>query len=122
MPSLWLIRFAVAAVWLYEGLWCKVLGRVPQQMEIAASVPILAGGWARWFLPVLGYVEAALGLWLLTGWSAQGAALVTTLLLVSMNTVGLIFARKLIHDPIGMLFKNFVLVVLTWVAAAPPSR
>jgi len=121
MPSLWIIRFAVAAVWLYEGLWCKVLGRVPQQMEIVESVPVLAGGSARLFLPTLGYVETALGLWLLSGWAAQGAALTTTLLLVGMNTAGIIFARQLIHDPVGMLFKNFVLIVLTWVAAAPIS-
>ena len=121
MPSLWLIRFAVAAVWLYEGLWCKILGRVPRQLEIVESVPLLAGGWARRFLPLLGCLETALGLWLLTGWAAQGAALITTLLLVAMNTAGIIFARQLIHDPIGMLLKNFVLIILTWVAAAPIS-
>ena len=26
-PPLWLIHGAIAAVWLYEGLWCKLLGR-----------------------------------------------------------------------------------------------
>ena len=30
LPPFWLIRLGVAAVWAYEGLWCKLLGRETQ--------------------------------------------------------------------------------------------
>ena len=30
LPPIWLVRLAVAAVWLYEGLWCKLLGGDPK--------------------------------------------------------------------------------------------
>ncbi len=119
MPPAWLIRIAVASVWLYEGLWCKVLGRLPQQKEIVAAVPMFGPVGAKRFLVFLGWAEGALGVWILTGRLAFWAALTQTVVLAAMNTVGIMFARKSIHDPAGMVLKNGVLIVLAWVAAAP---
>ena len=117
MPPLILIRVAVAMVWMYEGLWCKILGRVPSQKATAASVPFVGPAYARVFLVGLGALECAFGVWTLTGWHLWWAALVQTILLAGMNTCGLIWARRSIHDPAGMLIKNFVFVILMWVAA-----
>ena len=122
MPPLLLIRAVIAAVWLYEGLWCKVMGRAAQQMDIVEAVPLLGVRYSAWFLPVLGVLECLLGVWVLSGWSAWGAAAFSTVLLVGMNSVGITYARGKIHDPAGMVLKNLVLVVLTWVAAAPAPR
>jgi hypothetical protein len=58
-----------------------------------------------------------LGFWLLSGWQSWWAALTSTVLLVGMNTCGLLWAREHIEDPGGMLVKNFTLIILTWVAA-----
>ncbi len=118
MPPPVLVRSAIAAVWLYEGLWCKVLGRLPSQERIVEAVPFLGPGAGRLFLKALGVVEALLGLWVLSGWEPVWAAIVQTVLLVGMNANGILFARKLIHDPAGMVVKNAALVVLMWVAAA----
>ena len=35
LPPLWLIHVAVAAVWFYEGLWCKLLNGQPRQVNVA---------------------------------------------------------------------------------------
>lgn len=121
MPPIELIRLSLASVWLYEGFWCKVLGREPRQREIAAAVPGLGPGRARPFLLALGWAEGALGLWVLSGAGAWWAALSQTLLLAAMNSAGLLFARGRIHDPAGMVLKNLVLIVLAWVAAARPG-
>lgn len=118
MPPPLLVRSALAAVWLYEGLWCKVLGRKPSQERIVEAVPFLGPGIGPAFLKVLGVVETLLGLWVLSGWEPVWAAAVQTALLVGMNANGLLFARKLIHDPAEMVVKNAALVVLMWVAAA----
>ncbi|HUY82501.1 MAG TPA: DoxX-like family protein [Acidobacteriaceae bacterium] len=117
MPPPILIRIAIAAVWIYEGLWCKMLGRRPDQKDTAALVPFVGPGLARMFLVGLGVVECAFGVWTLSGWQLWWAALVQTAALVAMNTAGLIWARRSIHDPAGMLVKNFVFVILMWVAA-----
>jgi uncharacterized membrane protein YphA (DoxX/SURF4 family) len=121
MPPLILIRFAIAAVWLYEGLWCKLLGR-SQQNEVVESVPFFGERLADVFLKALGVVECGLALWVLSGWQPFLAALAQTVLLVTLNTNGIIFARRMIHDPVGMVIKNFAFVVLMWVAAAQAGR
>jgi len=109
-------------VWLYEGLWCKLLGRMPSQQRVVEAVPFLGPAWAPRFLKALGLVECALAFWVLSGWEPVWAAATQTALLVAMNANGLIFARRLIHDPAGMVVKNAALIVLMWVAAAQGSR
>jgi uncharacterized membrane protein YphA (DoxX/SURF4 family) len=118
LPPPWLIRCAIALVWLYEGLWCKVLGRMPSQERVVEAVPFLGSTSARQFLRALGLVECGLAIWVLSGWEPVWAAAAQTALLLTMNVNGLIFARQFIHDPGGMIVKNTAFVVLMWVAAA----
>jgi uncharacterized membrane protein YphA (DoxX/SURF4 family) len=118
MPDPILIRVAIALVWLYEGFWCKILGRLPQQESVVEAVPFFNSQLAHLFLMSLGVLECALGLWVLAGWQLWWAALFQTALLVCLNSAGLYWARREIHDPPGMVVKNFVFVVLMWVAAA----
>jgi hypothetical protein len=117
MPPLLLIRCAIAAVWLYEGLWCKLLGRVPHQKDVVAAHPLFSAANAGLVLKAIGVVETIIAIWVLTGWAPWLAALTQTALLVGMNANGLLFARKVIPDPAGMVVKNFAFVVLMWVAA-----
>ena len=117
LPPAWLIRIAVAAVWLYEGLWCKLLGRVPLQVDVVQAHPLFSAATAGPVLKAIGVVEVALAVWVLGGWAPWLCALAQTTLLVGMNTNGLLFARHIIPDPAGMVVKNFAFVVLMWVAA-----
>jgi hypothetical protein len=116
MPGLWLIRAGVAAVWLYQGLWCKVLGRAPRHGDVVRCAPFLSHRQARVCLLVLGWLECVLAGWVLAGWRPAGAALAQTALLASMNAGGLVWARRAIPDPAGMLIHNFAFLVLAWVA------
>ena len=122
MPPQLLVRCAIAAVWVYEGLWCKVLGRTPHQKAIVEAVPFLGPGRGPAFLRMLGVVECAFAAWVLSAWEPVWAAAAQTALLVGMNANGLLFARRLIHDPAEMVLKNFAFVLLIWVAAAQGSR
>ncbi|MGO8968933.1 MAG: DoxX-like family protein [Myxococcaceae bacterium] len=122
MPRLLLVRCAIAAVWLYEGLWCKVLGRMPEQRAIVEAVPYLGPIPPATLLRGLGVLESLLAVWVLSGWKPLWAAAVQTGLLLSMNVNGLLFARRLIHDPGGMVVKNFVFIILVWVAGALGSQ
>jgi len=116
LPPLWLLRAAVAAVWLYEGLWCKVLGRSAHEFEVVAQVPLPVAT-AHRLLRLLGAAEAALGVWVLVGVAPFAAAIVQTLLLAGLNTAGIHFSRQRIPDPAGMVVKNAAFLVLAWVAA-----
>jgi len=121
LPPLWLIRIAVAIVWLYEGLWCKLLGGEPRQREIVKAVPRMESRTAASLLNLLGVVEVTLAVWALSGVLSVSCALVQTLLLVTLNAGGLFWARRLIHDPGGMVVKNFAFLVLVWVSASIPG-
>jgi hypothetical protein len=110
-------RAAVASVWIYQGLWCKVFGRVPHHEEIVGSIPFLNPSRAHRALVALGLLECAIALWVLSGIWAPEAASLQTFLLSAMNAAGLVWASRAIPDPIGMLLQNFAFLVLAWIAA-----
>ncbi len=117
LPPIWLIRVAVSAVWIYEGLWCKLLRGQPHQLEVVEAVPRFDARTGAQFLKILGAVEVGLALWALSGVAPIPCAAAQTLLLVALNAGGLVFARRIIHDPAGMVVKNFAFLLLVWVAA-----
>jgi DoxX-like family len=54
---------AVAGVWLYHGLWCKLLGDCPEQVDIVAAVPRLRGSVTKPVLLGIGVIETILAVW-----------------------------------------------------------
>jgi DoxX-like family len=116
MPNHKLIRFSIALVWLYEGLWCKVLGGLPSHAAVISSVPFIGPAESRVALITLGLVECGIAAWVLSGHRMRQAAIVQTVLLVAMNAGGLIWAWRLIPDPPGMILQNFAFLMLIWVA------
>lgn len=117
VPSNKLIRRAIALVWLYQGLWCKVLGGIPRQEAVIAAAPIVGSAAGHNTLIALGMVECGIAVWVLSGRWMRQAAIVQTVLLAAMNTGGLIWATRLIPDPVGMVLENFTFLLLIWVAA-----
>jgi type III secretory pathway component EscU len=121
LPPFWLIRVAVAAVWLYEGLWCKLLRGQPHEFEVVRAVPYFGPRFGAPFLYALGVVEVALAVWTLSAIAPVACALTQTVLLVTLNANGLMWSRHIIHDPAGMVVKNFAFLVLVWVCASLPA-
>jgi uncharacterized membrane protein YphA (DoxX/SURF4 family) len=111
------VRVAVAVVWWYEGLWCKVLGAAPDQRAIIASLPGLPGGLVSAVLVGFGLLEILLGLWVLSGVRAHLAAYAQLLVLVAANGGGLLVAGERIVDPGLMLTQNAVLLAAAWLVA-----
>lgn len=109
-------------MWLYEGLWCKLLRGEPHEFKVAAAVPRLGPADGAVLLRALGVAEVALALWTLSTAAPLDCAVAQTLLLVMLNGGGLLWARHIIHDPAGMIVKNFAFLVLVWVAASLPVR
>jgi hypothetical protein len=117
---IWLVRAAIAAVWLYEGLWCKLLGGDPNQLKVVQAVPRLGPEVGAVFLKALGVVEVVMAAWALSGLLPVDCAIAQTALLVALNANGILWSRHLIHDPAGMVVKNSAFLVLAWVAAGLP--
>ncbi|HLZ63162.1 MAG TPA: DoxX-like family protein [Ktedonosporobacter sp.] len=118
LPPFWLIHVGVIVVWLYEGLWCKLLHSESHEFQVVEAVPYFGLRIGALFLKTLGVAEVALAVWVLSGIAPTLCALVQTLLLIMLNACGLLWARQIIYDPGGMVVKNFAFIVLVWVSAS----
>jgi len=107
-------RAAIASVWLYQGLWCKVLAAAPQHQAVLAAVPLIPQQATHAALITLGLIETAIAGWVLSGKRRSAAAAVQTGLLVLMNAGGLYWAQDQLHSPGAMVTANAVLIALAW--------
>lgn len=114
-----LLSWPVAAVWIHQGLWAKVLGRDADHAEIVGDVPFIGERWARAATVAIGTAEVAVGLWVLSGRRTVAAARTQTWMLVGMNAGGLVLSRDRIPEPRRLLVRNLGFLALVWAAAAP---
>lgn len=112
-----LARLAIAAVWLYQGGWCKLLAPNDRHLRVVAGVPGVGARRARNVLGLVGAVEVGLAVWVLSGRVPRAAAAAQTALLVGMNGGGLLFSRGAIAEPGAMATQNLALVALIWSTA-----
>lgn len=108
---------AVAGVWGYHGLWCKLLRRCPDQLDVIADVPLVGGRRAGAALTALGAAEVALAAWVLSARGARAAAWTQTALLAGMNGGGFVWGRQHIPHPRALLAENAAFLALVWWAA-----
>ena len=109
-------RAAIASVWLYQGLWCKLLSRCPSHASIVSALPPPFGS-AALVLTIIGAIEVLFAIWVAIGWRSRLAATAQTTLLIVMNTGGLIWGRSEIADPFSTVLNNVVLLALVWIIA-----
>jgi len=107
-------RLAIAAVWLYQGGWCKLVAPNERHLQVVAGVPGVGPVHARKVLALVGFVEVGLAAWVLSGRAPRTAAAAQTALLGAMNGGGLLFSRRTIPEPANMLTQNLALVALIW--------
>ncbi|HEY1341305.1 MAG TPA: DoxX-like family protein [Bryobacteraceae bacterium] len=116
------MRIAVAVVWVYEGVWCKLLERAGGQRRVIAGAPFLMQERVGIALAALGALECTIAIWVLSGVQPVGAAMAQTVVLTSVNAGGLMWSRGQIHDPAGMVVRNFALLALAWATAMEASN
>jgi uncharacterized membrane protein YphA (DoxX/SURF4 family) len=110
-------RVAIAAVWLYHGVWNKLLAPAGRHAGIVASAPAIGGLSPVTTLAIVGIGEVLLAAWVVSGRGRRLAAIVQTLVLVAMNVGGLVWANDQIADPGGMIVQNVAFLVLVWIVA-----
>lgn len=107
-----LMRWAVAGVWLYQGLWHKIIAVDEHHLQIVASVPSYIS--PRFALGAIGAVETLFAVCVLGGIKKRLVSALQILLLVGMNAGGCFFAGDKIPDIPGMLTMNFVFILAIW--------
>ena len=103
-----------AAVWVHQGLWCKVLSGDPAHREVLASVPGLRGRRAQVATTTLGLAETALAMAVATRGDRRSVAALQTALVVMFNAGGLAVGRQHIAHPARLLVRNGAFLALIW--------
>lgn len=117
----WCLRLSVVLVWLYQGLWHKLLVVDARHLEIVASAPSFLP--PRFALGMIGAWETLLGLAVLFRWRPRLSAWLQTATMIGMNSAGICFAGDKIPDIGGMLTMNLVFVLALWgLAYAAPHE
>ena len=89
-----LLTYLIAAVWLANGLFCKVLGLVPRHRQIVAR--ILGGEWAGFFTMAIGFAEIGMAVWIVSRFKSRLCAMMQILVAAAMNMLEFVLMPDLL--------------------------
>lgn len=107
-----LISYAIAAIWLINGLFCKVLNLVPRHQEIVEVILNVENGRPLTFL--IGILEIVMAAWIISGYNSRWNALIQMAIILTMNLLEFILAPKLLLWGKFNLFFAVLLVLLIY--------
>ncbi|MCA9776485.1 MAG: DoxX family membrane protein [Candidatus Eremiobacteraeota bacterium] len=108
------IRFVLAFVWFYNGLYLKLILVDPEHLKVVQEVGGLGPLSPEQFLFLIGLGETALGLFILSGWKYPMACYIQIALVLSMNVIGI--ASGGVDNPLALIAVNLPLLACMWVA------
>lgn len=100
------LRLVVALLWLYEGLYLKVIAPSAHELQIVTEVVGGSGISPRAFMAVIGAGETLLALGVLSGLFFRPLAVFQIVLLLAMNGSGIAFGNGSITEPLSLLVHN----------------
>jgi hypothetical protein len=107
-----ILNYLIAAVWLINGLFCKVLNLVPRHQEIVAT--ILGTGHSRLMTVLIGISETGMAVWILTGSWSRLNAVTQIVVIAAMNTLEFILVPDLLLWGRANAFFAILLIILIY--------
>lgn len=89
-----MLTFLIAAVWLVNGLLCKVLNFVPRHEQIIAR--ILGDDHSRTFSILIGISEIVMAIWILTKYESKLNAIAQITIVATMNILEFVLVADLL--------------------------
>lgn len=111
------IRCVLALIWLYNGLWLKILAVDPHHLEIVQAVFQISVNQAADFLNVIGLLETLLGIGILSGLFHRFVNYFQVFILIAMNSVGIVGGEGSISNPAGLLIMNLPTILCAIIVA-----
>ena len=94
----------MASIWLYNGLWLKLILVDPEHLKVVEAVGGFAGLSPRQFLMMIGGGETLLGLGLLSGILYKQLCIFSIALIVAMNAIGILSGG--VPNGLGLVINN----------------
>ena len=88
------LNYLIAAIWIANGLFCKLLNFVPRHQQIVAR--ILGNEHAMIFTKAIGLSEVLMAIWILSSIKSRLCAIVQILVVLTMNTIEFFLAHDLL--------------------------
>ncbi len=89
-----ILNLCIAAVWIANGLFCKLLNLVPRHEQIVAG--ILGDHFVRPLTILIRVSEIIMALWVLIGYKSKLNAVVQIVIVATMNTLEYILLPDLL--------------------------
>lgn len=116
-----IFTWLLAAVWIINGLFCKVLGLVPRHELIVAR--ILGDAYAGPFTKAIGLAEVGMAVWILSGIRPRLNATVQMIIVAAMNIMECILAPDLLlFGRFNALFAGLFILVVYYHAFILPNN
>ena len=106
-----LLSFCIAAIWIVNGLICKVLNLVPRHELIVAKV--LRTEYSRLLTIIIGFSEILVAIWILSNLRSRLNAIIQILIIATMNMLELLLAPDmLLWGKINGIFALVLILVI----------
>jgi uncharacterized membrane protein YphA (DoxX/SURF4 family) len=106
-----ILTLLIAAVWLINGLFCKLLNLVPRHQQIVSR--ILGEEYPGILTKAIGLTEVFMALWIVSGIRSRFCAITQILIVVAMNTIEFFLAPDLLlFGKINAVFALFFCIII----------
>ena len=106
-----LLNYCIAAVWLANGLFCKVLNLVPRHQQIVGR--ILGEQYSTVFTKAIGVAETAMAIWIVSGIWPRLNAISQIAVIAIMNVLEFILVPDLLlWGSLNLLFASMFMLVI----------
>lgn len=112
--ELLILRVLLASIWLYNGLYLKLILVDPEHLAVVQAVGNVGPITPAQFLFLIGVGETVLGLVVLSGFRYKNACQVQAALIIAMNAIGIVSGG--VTEPAALIFTNLPLLFCLWVA------
>ncbi len=106
-----LLTYFISAVWIANGLFCKVLNLVPRHEQIVAR--ILGNDNSRVFTIAIGLSEIIMAIWILSNFKSRLNAIAQIFIIATMNTLEFILVPDLLlWGKANVIFALILIIVV----------
>jgi hypothetical protein len=107
-----IITYFIAAVWMANGLFCKILNLVPRHEQIVAK--ILGNEYSRLLTVLIGLAEIIMAVWILSLFKTRLNALTQIIVVALMNSIEFFIAPELLLWGKANAFFALVFIVIIY--------
>lgn len=106
-----ILTYAIAMVWITNGLFCKILNLVPRHEQIISR--ILGSDYSKAFTILIGLSEIIMTIWVLSNYKSRFNAIAQIIIVATMNILEFILVPDLLlWGKVNVLFAFlFILIV-----------